>query len=372
MKKLLFTPGPLTTSDSVKQAMMNDVGSRDKAFIEAVKYIRSEMLTLAGVSKEEGYETTIIQGSGTFGVESVISSAVGVNDCLLVLANGAYGERIVKIAQVHNINHLVLRFEEDEIVNPETAAAFIAQHPQVTHVACIHSETTTGLFNPIKEIGAVCKAANKVFIVDAMSSFGGVQMDIKGWNIDYMVSSSNKCIEGVPGFAFAVIKRSELEQCKGQARSLTLDLYDQWHGLETNGQFRFTPPTLSLMAFRQAMEELKQEGGIAAREARYMKNKEVLDAGMLKLGFQFYLKHDIQGHIITSFLYPADSNFNFERFYSKLSERGFVIYPGKLSKADAFRIGNIGQIFPSDVEALLKAVEEILAEENVVLAEANA
>lgn len=372
MKKLLFTPGPLTTSDTVKQAMLTDMGSRDKAFIEAVRYIRTELLALAGVSKEEGYESTIIQGSGTFGVESVISSAIGANDTLLVLANGAYGERIVKIAQVHKLNHLVLRFEEDEVVNPDTVAAFLAENPAVTHVACIHSETTTGLFNPIKEVGAVCKAAGKVFIVDAMSSFGGVHMDIKGWNIDYMVSSSNKCIEGVPGFAFAVIKRSELEKCKGQARSLTLDLYEQWYGLETNGQFRFTPPTLSLMAFRQAMEELKQEGGIAAREARYMQNKQVLDNGMLKLGFQFYLKPEIQGHIITSFLYPTDAKFNFERFYNKLSEKGFVIYPGKLSKTDAFRIGNIGQIFPADVEALLKAVEEILAEEGIVLAAANA
>lgn len=367
MKKLLFTPGPLTTSDTVKQAMLNDVGSRDTEFINAVKYVRSELLALAGVSKEEGYETTIIQGSGTFGIESVISSAVGKNDTLLVLANGAYGERIVKMAGIHNINHLVLRFDEDQIVNPEAVAAFIAQHPEITHVACIHSETTTGLFNPIKEIGALCKAANKVFIVDAMSSFGGVQMNVKEWNIDYMVSSSNKCVEGVPGFAFAVLRRSELEKCKGQARSLSLDLYEQWYGLETNGQFRFTPPTLSLMAFRQAMEELKQEGGVEAREKRYQTNKQILDEGMLALGFQFYLKHDIQGHIITSFLYPTDSKFNFERFYNKLSDKGFVIYPGKLSKTDAFRIGNIGQIFPDDVRALLKAVEEILSEEGIVL-----
>jgi 2-aminoethylphosphonate-pyruvate transaminase len=372
MKKLLFTPGPLTTSDTVKQAMLNDVGSRDTEFINAVKYVRTELLALAGVSKDEGYETTIIQGSGTFGIESVISSAVGKNDTLLVLANGAYGERIVKMAGIHSINHMVLRFEEDQIVNPEAVAAFIAQHPEITHVACIHSETTTGLFNPIKEIGAVCKAANKVFIVDAMSSFGGVQMNVKEWNIDYMVSSSNKCVEGVPGFAFAIIKRSELEKCKGQARSLSLDLYEQWYGLETNGQFRFTPPTLSLMAFRQAMEELKQEGGVEAREKRYQTNKQILDEGMLALGFQFYLKHEIQGHIITSFLYPTDSKYNFERFYNKLSDKGFVIYPGKLSKTDAFRIGNIGQIFPDDVRALLKAVEEILAEEGIVLAVANA
>jgi 2-aminoethylphosphonate-pyruvate transaminase len=202
-----------------------------------------------------------------------------------------------------------------------------------------------------------------VFIVDAMSSFGGVSMNMKEMNIDFLVSSSNKCIEGVPGFAFAICKKTELEKAKGQARSLSLDLYEQWKGLETNGQFRFTPPTLSLMAFRQALKELELEGGIEAREKRYQANKKNLDEGMAALGFKQYLAPGIQGHIITSFLYPADTNFNFEEFYQKLNNRGFIIYPGKLSKADAFRIGNIGQIFPNDVINLVKAVKEVLAEE---------
>jgi 2-aminoethylphosphonate-pyruvate transaminase len=196
--------------------------------------------------------------------------------------------------------------------------------------------------------------------VDAMSSFGGVEMDMRELNIDFLVSSSNKCIEGVPGFSFALCKRSELIKAKGQARSLSLDLYDQWNGLETNGQFRFTPPTLSIMAFRQAMRELEEEGGITAREQRYKANKKVLDDGMAALGIKQYLRPEIQGHIITSFLYPDKENFNFGEFYTKLNERGFVIYPGKLSKTDAFRIGNIGQIFPDDVRVLVAAVKEVL------------
>ena len=190
-------------------------------------------------------------------------------------------------------------------------------------------------------------------------------MDMRSMQIDFLVSSSNKCIEGVPGFAFALCKRSELEKTKGQARSLSLDLYDQWAGLEASGQFRFTPPTLSLMAFRQAMKELEEEGGIPAREQRYKANKQTLDEGMTALGFKQYLKPEIQGHIISSFLYPSDPGFNFELFYEKLNKRGFVIYPGKLSKANAFRIGNIGQIFPDDVKALLAAIEEVLKEENL-------
>jgi len=365
MKKLLFTPGPLSTSKTVKEAMLEDMGSRDHAFVNAVKEIRHELLNLAHVSQAEGYECVIIQGSGTFGVESVISSVIGKKDTLLVIANGAYGERIVKMAGIHQLNHYVLRFDEDQVVNPGSVREFLQVHPDISHIACIHSETTTGLFNPITEIGAVCKKYNKVFIVDAMSSFGGVHMNMKEMNIDFLVSSSNKCIEGVPGFAFALCKKPELEKAKGQARSLSLDLYEQWKGLETNGQFRFTPPTLSIMAFRQAITELEEEGGIEAREKRYQANKKILDEGMADMGFKQYLTPEIQGHIITSFLYPADPNFNFDRFYQKLNDRGFIIYPGKLSKADAFRIGNIGQIFPDDVRNLIVAIREVLEEEKV-------
>jgi len=292
---------------------------------------------------------------------------VGDKDKLLVLANGAYGERIVKMAKIHKLNHEVVRFDEDTIVTPEAVESFLSTHKDITHVACIHSETTTGLFNPIAAIGEVCKKHDKIFIVDAMSSFGGVVMDMVSLHIDFLVSSSNKCIEGVPGFAFALCKKTELEKAKGQARSLSLDLYEQWAGLEASGQFRFTPPTLSIMAFQQAMKELEEEGGVSAREARYKSNKKILDEGMHEMGFQQYLTPNIQGHIITSFLYPDSPDFKFEKFYQKLNDRGFVIYPGKLSKADAFRIGNIGQIFPEDVKDLLKAIKEVMQEEGVAV-----
>jgi 2-aminoethylphosphonate-pyruvate transaminase len=366
MKKLLFTPGPLSTSRTVKEAMMEDVGSRDLEFIQAVKEIRTKLLELAHVSQQQGYETVIMQGSGTFGIESVISSSIGKKDSLLLLVNGAYGERMRKMAAVHSLQHEILQFDENAIVTAEAAEHFLQTHPQITHLACVHSETTTGLFNPIEEIGAICKKRELVYIVDAMSSFGGVEMDINRMNIDFLVSSSNKCIEGVPGFSFVLCKKTALEKCKDQARTLSLDLFGQWMGLETIGQFRFTPPTLSLMAFRQAIKELEEEGGIPAREQRYKTNKTILDTGMAEMGFKHYLEATIQGHIITSFLYPDHSNFNFGRFYEKLSERGMVIYPGKLSKASAFRIGTIGQLFPADIKALIVAVREILEQEGVL------
>jgi len=343
------------------------MGSRDSAFIDSVREIRETLLSLAGVSKADGYECVIIQGSGTFAIESVISSVIRDNDVLLILANGAYGERIARMAAIHKLNHRVLRFGEDDIVSPEMTERYLRDHPGITHVACIHCETTTGLMNPVGLIGGVCRALGKTFIVDAMSSFGGVGMNMRDNHIDFLISSSNKCIEGVPGFAFALCWRDALERAKGGVRTLSLDLYEQWAGLEANGQFRFTPPTLSIMAFRQALRELETEGGIAARERRYRENKKVLDAGMKALGFTPYLRPEIQGHIISSFLYPADKRFNFERFYQKLSARGFIIYPGKLSAANAFRIGNIGQIFPDDVKALLAAIAEVLKEEGVAV-----
>jgi len=366
MKKILFTPGPLSTSRSVKEAMLEDVGSRDHEFTHAVKEIRSKLLDLARISADEGYETIIIQGSGTFGIESVISSSISAKDTLLVLVNGAYGERIIKMAAVHFLQYQILRFSEDELATAEATDFFLNNHPEITHLACVHSETTTGLFNPIEEIGLICQRRNLVFIVDAMSSFGGVEMDIKKMNVDFLISSSNKCLEGVPGFSFVICKRTSLDKCKDQARTLSLDLFSQWQGLESNGQFRFTPPTLSIMAFRQALKELEEEGGIGAREKRYKTNKAILDEGMGKLGFKQYLNPSIQGHIITSFLYPDNPHFDFDRFYEKLSDRGLVIYPGKLSKAMAFRIGTIGQIFPEDVKTLLAAIREILEEDGIM------
>lgn len=366
-RNLLFTPGPLTTSPTVKRAGLTDMGSRDSVFISSVREIRSSLLAVAGVSKDEGYECVIVQGSGTFAIESVMSSVVRDSDILLILVNGAYGERIARMAAIHKLNHRVLRFGEDEVVAPKLVEHYLRDHPDVTHVSCIHCETTTGLMNPIGEVGALCADQGKVFIVDAMSSFGGVEMNMRADHIDFLVSSSNKCIEGVPGFAFALCRRAELEKAKGAARTLSLDLYDQWAALEANGQFRFTPPTLSIMSFGQALKELAEEGGVVARERRYKENKRVLDEGMEELGFKAYLRPEIQGHIISSFLYPDDERFSFERFYQKLSERGFIIYPGKLSAANAFRIGNIGQIFPDDVRALLAAIREVLQEEGITL-----
>jgi len=363
--KLLFTPGPLTTSYTVKAAMLCDLGSRDNAFIDAVKSVRSELLTLAGVSKEEGYEVILMQGSGTFGVESVVSSVVPADGHLLVIINGAYGERISQIAAVHKIVQTRLVFEENEWPLVSQIEQELKSNSAITHVAVIHSETTTGIVNPIEEIGVLTKKYNKVLIVDAMSSFGAIPVNVRDIGIDFLVSSSNKCIEGVPGFSYTIAKRDTLLKAKGLARTLALNLYAQWEGLEKNGQFRFTPPTHAILAFHQAIKELIKEGGIPARAKRYSTNHQRLVEGMRALGFKEYLPPEKQGYIITSFHYPKHPKFDFKEFYTRLNAKGQVIYPGKLSKVDCFRIGNIGQIYPDDIKVLLQCIAEVMKEMGV-------
>jgi 2-aminoethylphosphonate-pyruvate transaminase len=341
--------------------MLRDLGSRDFEFIEQVKYIRQQLLRTGGVSTEAGYESVIMQGSGTFGIESVISSVVPADGHLLVIINGVYGERISRMAEIHHIRQSRLVFAENEVPDLAIVKEYLDENSDITHVAVIHCETTTGIINPIHEIGQLCAAAGKVYIVDAMSSFGAYPVDLAASGIHFLISSSNKCIEGVPGFSFVIADRAELMNCKKNTRTLSLDLYDQWKGLELSGQFRFTPPTHALLAFAQALKELEQEGGVAGRAARYQGNYIRLSEGMKQLGFREYLEPAHRGYIITCFHYPADPVFDFHSFYEALNEKGFVIYPGKLSKVDCFRIGNIGHITEENIQELLQTIEEILA-----------
>jgi 2-aminoethylphosphonate-pyruvate transaminase len=301
-----------------------------------------------------------MQGSGTFAIESVISSAIPPDGRLLVLVNGAYGRRIVQIARTHSIAVEVAEVAEDCKITAALAAERLAGGG-VTHVAVVHCETTTGILNPIEEIGRVVSGAGAVYIVDAMSSFGAISLDLSASRVDLLISSANKCIEGVPGFGFVLARRSALEAAKGRARTLSLDLHAQWAGLEGDGQFRFTPPTHVLLAFDQALKELDQEGGVAGRGDRYRRNHLTLCRGMRNLGFEAYLAPEDQSYIITSFRYPPDPAFQFEEFYAKLSHLGFVIYPGKLTREYCFRIGTIGRFFPTDVERLLSAIHSVLS-----------
>lgn len=356
MIKRLFTPGPLTTSPSVKGPMLRDLGSRDREFLKIVSEIREKLLDLAGVHPPD-YECVLMQGSGTFAIESVISSAVPREGKLLVLVNGAYGRRIVEMARVHAIPMEVIEVAENRKIRAES----IVIGQGVTQAAVIHCETTTGILNPLEEIGEKVAAAGAAFIVDAMSSFGAIPIDLKRARVDFLVSSANKCVEGVPGFGFILARGAALQAAQGQARTLSLDLYAQWAGFERDGQFRFTPPTHVLLAFRQALAELDQEGGVAGRGARYSRNHARLLRGMRQLGFEPYLAEEDQSCIINAYRYPAAPAFRFEEFYSRLNELGFVIYPGKLTHQACFRIGTIGRLEELDIDRLLAAIAEVLA-----------
>lgn len=356
---LLLTPGPLTTSESVKNAMMSDWCTWDEDYNQGiVEVIRKKLVEIAS-SKPEEYTAVLMQGSGSFCVEATLGTAVRPEDHLLVIANGAYGKRMGTIADYYHLNYDVLKFEETQAVIPAQVETYLQEHPEVTHVSVVHCETTTGVLNPLSEIAAVVKRYGKILIVDAMSSFGGVPIDMAELGIDFMISSANKCIQGVPGFGFILARRSLLEQCKGIARSLSLDLYDQWVTMEKgHGKWRFTSPTHVVRAFMQALNELEAEGGVTARFARYCMNHQVLVEGMRRLGFRTLLPDAVQSPVITSFYYPA-ADFDFKTFYLNLKKRGFVIYPGKISQADTFRIGNIGDVFPEDFERLITCIREV-------------
>ncbi|MGD0707820.1 MAG: 2-aminoethylphosphonate--pyruvate transaminase [Anaerolineaceae bacterium] len=363
--KALFTPGPLTTSQKVKQAMQRDLGSRDTEFIAVIQEVRRRLVALCADPRD--YTTVLMQGSGTFGIEATLSSVVPPDGKLLILVNGAYGNRMAKMAAIHHIPSVELVFPED--TQPEASAleSALDSNDAITHVAVVHCETTTGIINPIEKYGEIAKEYDCVYIVDAMSSFGAYPIDLKACNIDYLISSSNKCIEGVPGFSFVLARKLALTATHGFARTLSLDLLAQWEGLEGDGQFRFTPPTHAILAFHQALLELEQEGGIEARGARYRQNYDITMDAMLGMGFRPYLEESRRGYIITSFYYPRHPNFSFQTFYEHLSEKGYIIYPGKLSHADCFRIGHIGRLAAGDVKALMAAIAGTLEEMQVDL-----
>ncbi|MGF1725000.1 2-aminoethylphosphonate--pyruvate transaminase [Photobacterium nomapromontoriensis] len=354
---LLLTPGPLSTSRTVRESMLKDWCTWDDEYNkDVVEVIRHKLVNLA--TDRNGYTSVLMQGSGTASVEATIGSVIPKEGKLLVINNGAYGERIGLIAQRLGIDNHILDLGEEILPDIAQVTEILQSDTAITHVAMVHCETTTGMLNPIEAVCDVVKSNNKIMIVDAMSSFGGIPLDIAELGIDFMISSANKCIQGVPGFGFVIAKQSELETCQGRARSLSLDLFDQWQCMEKNhGKWRYTSPTHTVRAFYQAILELEQEGGVAARYQRYSTNQRILVEGMERLGFHCLLDISKQSPIITSFYSPEHPDYDFNQFYILLKEKGFVIYPGKVSNADCFRIGNIGDVHNADMYRLIDAIE---------------
>ena len=356
---LLLTPGPLSTTATVRAAMLQDSCTWDADYnLGVVEPIRRELVRLAtGPEYESDYSAVLLQGSGSYVVESVLGSAIGVDECLLIINNGAYGARMGEMARCLGLRHHELDCGETTRPEPAAIEAMLARHPEITHLAMVHCETTTGMLNPLDEVAELCQRRGIRLIVDAMSSFGGIPIDMGRLGIEFLISSANKCIQGVPGFGFVIARRAALMACAGRARSVSLDLHAQWQTMEQQGgKWRFTSPTHTVLAFAQALRELDEEGGIAARHQRYSENQRTLVAGMAELGFAPLLPEKWQSPIITAFYSPAHPDYRFADFYQRLKAQGFVIYPGKVSQADCFRIGNIGDVTPARVRALLAAM----------------
>jgi len=352
----LLTPGPLTTSDRTKAAMLRDWGSWDAAFNEVTADIRRRLIAMCDGGDD--YDCVPLQGSGTYSVEAALGTFIPKDGKALVLMNGAYGQRVARTLDTIGRDYVTLDKGDYLPPMPDEIAAILADDADITHVVAVHCETSSGILNPLQGIADATHAAGRKLIVDSMSAFGAIPLSVKDIPFEVMVSSANKCIEGVPGFGFVIATKPALAASKGNCHSLSLDVHDQWAYMNKTGQWRFTPPTHTVVAFREALLQHAEEGGVAGRLARYANNRDVLVAGMRAQGFETLLADEWLSPIITTFFGPADANFEFQRFYEEIKSRGFLIYPGKLTEADSFRIGCIGQLDEAVMRGVLKAVDD--------------
>jgi 2-aminoethylphosphonate-pyruvate transaminase len=360
---LLLTPGPLTTSAATKQAMLHDWGSRDKTFIETNARVREQLLAI--VNAGDNHVCVPLQGSGTFVVEAVLGTVIPRRSKSLVLINGAYGKRMVRMLEIMGRDFASLETQEDAPPSAQALDAALAEDGDITHVLAVHCETTSGILNPIEEISDVTAKRGRRLIIDAMSAFGAIPIDAGRIPFDALMASANKCLEGMPGLGFAIVRRQVLEAAEGNAHSLSLDLFDQWRAMEGNGQWRFTPPTHLIFALAEALNQFNAEGGVEGRGRRYAENCKILTDGMRAMGFATLLPDSLQAPIIVTFHMPADPRFRFQEFYDALRAKGFVIYPGKLTVADTFRIGCIGNLGADEMRAALDAIGQTIKEMGV-------
>ena len=360
----LLTPGPLTTSRAVKEAMLRDWGSWDGDFRAMTADLRRRLLALTG-DTDDAFDCVPMQGSGTFSVEALLGSFLPRDGKALVLVNGAYGQRIAQTLDYLGRAYSVI--DKGDYMpprGPEVAAALDAD-PAITHVVLVHCETSSGILNPVAEISETVYAKGRKLLVDSMSAFGAVPLDVNEIRYEAMVSSANKCIEGVPGFGFIIARKSELEAARGRSHSLSLDVHAQWAHMNKTGQWRYTPPTHVVAAFLEALRQHEVEGGVSGRGDRYARNRDVLIAGMRDLGFETLLQDRWLSPIIVTFFNPAHASFKFDRFYKMMKQKGFIIYPGKLTAVDSFRVGCIGRIDHHVMRRVVAAAQQSLLEMGV-------
>jgi len=355
---ILLTPGPLTTSDRTRNAMLRDWGSWDSDFNRITARIRERVLDI--VHGKGTHECVPMQGSGTFSVEAAVGTLVPRDGHVLVPSNGAYCQRLARICRVLGRKVTTIDYTEDRQVQPDDVERALAADPSITHVAVVHCETGAGVLNPLHEIALVAARHGCGLIIDAMSSFGAIEIDARKTPFDAVVAASGKCLEGVPGMGFVVIKRSTLEKCEGNCHSLSMDLYDQWVYMEKTTQWRFTPPTHVVAALDTAIAQYIEEGGLAARGGRYARNCKALIEGLASLGIRSFLESAIQAPIIVTFHAPDDANYDFKTFYQEVKKRGYILYPGKLTQVETFRVGCMGHFGEAGIPGAVAAIGETL------------
>jgi 2-aminoethylphosphonate-pyruvate transaminase len=352
--KILLTPGPLTTTLRTKLAMLKDWGSWDADFNAVTASLCRSLLAI--IHGHDSHVLVPLQGSGTFSVEAAVATLVPRDGHVLVLDNGAYCKRAARLTTLMGRRCTVLGFDEAKQVDPAALAQTLTTDATITHVVLIHCETGTGVLNPLQGVADVCERHGKGLIVDAMSSFGAIEIDARKTRFDALIAASGKCLEGVPGMGFVFVRKAVLETCAGRSQSLAMDLHDQYVYMEKTTQWRFTPPTHVVVALHEALKQFEEEGGQPQRLARYSNNYRTLIAGMGKLGFKPFLDPAIQAPIIVTFHAPADPKYDFKTFYATARARGFLLYPGKLTQLETFRVGCIGAIGPLEMEQAVHAM----------------
>jgi len=357
---ILLTPGPLTTSLATKSAMLRDWGSWDAAFNAVTADLRRKLVAI--IHGESTHVCVPMQGSGTFSVEAAVNTLVPRDGQVLVLINGAYGTRMAKLTQMMGRRLSTFETAEDVPTTPQDVERLLAADPSITHVGLVHCETSTGILNPLREIALVVQKHGRRLIVDAMSSFAAIDIDARTMPFDALIAASGKCVEGPPGMGFVLARRDVLEKCAGNSSSLALDLYDQWEYMERTTQWRYTPPTHVMIALNAALDQFIAEGGQPARHARYAQNCSTLLTGLGELGFRSFLAPAIQAPIIVTIHAPVDPAYTFKAFYERVRDKGFILYPGKLTKVETFRVGCIGAIGPDEMRQAVHAIRDTLAE----------
>ncbi len=359
-RNILLNPGPGTTTYSVKMAqLVPDICHREKEFCLLLDGIRKDLVKIASKSQED-HTAVLFAGSGTAAVESVIISAIPDNKKLLVINNGAYGDRIAKIARTFGINLEEQKYSWNQGPDLERVRRAVSESG-IEYIAAVHHETTSGLLNPIRKLGEIAKANGCKFIVDAMSSFAGIAFKMEENNIDYLISSANKCLQGMPGISFVIAKKDEIEKLKdGKKKCFYLDLHAQYESLEKQQQMRFTPPVQTAYALRKAIDEFFEEGA-ERRQERYFKSWQTLTSGLHEIGFKLLIEDErMQSRILTSVVEPKNQEYDFDRLHDRLYEKGFTIYPGKIGNMNTFRIANMGAIDYRDIENFLSALKDSL------------